>query len=371
MNYLLRLLPYALLGAIWYSNTLSGWWIALGPLTVFGIHPLLDNLIRNKVANDDGPESVKYLNFTLYILPIAITLFLYQGVENFMATESTLERVLLIIGLGTGTGGLGIVGAHELVHRPIAWQRGLGVYLMALVNYTHFRIEHVHGHHKYVSTPDDPATAPFGMNLYAFLPKTLIGSLKSAWDWETNRIKRKTGLDKVLANRMYHYLGYFIALSALFYGAYGVEGLMVFYGQSAFAIFLLEVINYIEHYGLERKRLANGNWEPVKEWHSWDCDYAVTNFSLFNIGKHSNHHARASVEFPYLENKAENPKLSFGYSTAVLLALLPPLWKMIMDPKVIERRNYIESNGAKTQNLGDFSPRFIAKYAKVESPSLQ
>ena len=111
MNYLLRLGPYALLGAIWYGNTLPGWWIALGPLTVFGLHPLLDNLINNKVANDDGPEAVNFLNFTLYILPVAITLFLFHGVEIFMTSESTLERILLIIALGTGTGGLGIVGA--------------------------------------------------------------------------------------------------------------------------------------------------------------------------------------------------------------------------------------------------------------------
>ena len=236
---------------------------------------------------------------------------------------------------------------------------------MALVNYTHFRIEHVHGHHKYVSTPEDPATAPFGISFYEFLPKTLIGSLKSAWNWETNRIKRKKGLNKILANRMYHYFVFFMTLSVLFYATYGSKGLVVFYGQSAFAIFLLEVINYIEHYGLERKRLANGNWEPVKEWHSWDCDYAVTNFTLFNIGKHSNHHAKASVEFPYLENKAENPKLSFGYSTAVLLALFPPLWRMIMDPKVIERRNFIESNGKTSRKPSNFSSRSIAKFADV------
>ncbi len=356
MNYLLRLLPYVLLGGIWYANTLSGWMIALGPIIVFGVHPLLDNLIRNNIANDDGPERASFLNVTLYILPIAITLFLYHGVEKFMASESLLEKILLMISMGTGTGGLGIVGAHELIHRPVAWQRGLGIYLMALVNYTHFRIEHVHGHHKYVSTPEDPASAPFGMTLYQFLPKTIKGSFMSAWNYEAKRVQRKSGLDKILSNRMYHYMLYFIVLSSLFFSIYGLNGLWAFYGQSAFAIFLLEVINYIEHYGLSRSKLSNGNWEPVREWHSWDCDYAVTNFSLFNIGKHSNHHAKASVEFPYLENKEDNPKLSFGYSTAVLLATVPPLWRLIMDPKVMDRRKYIESID-KTQNIGAFQPQ--------------
>jgi len=371
MNYLLRLLPYTLLGGIWWSMTLSGWWTALGPLIIFGLHPALDNLIRNSVANDDGPESVNYLNFTLYILPIAITGFLFHGIEIFLNSTSMVEKFFLIISLGSGTGGLGIVGAHELIHRPVAWQRALGIYLMTLVNYTHFRIEHVHGHHKYVSTPEDPASAPFGMTLYQFLPKTLVGSFKSAWDYETNRIKRKTGLDKIMANRIYHYIAYFAGLSVFFYAVFGATGLFVFYAQSAFAIFLLEVINYIEHYGLMRNKLPNGNWEPVKEWHSWDCDYAITNFSLFNIGKHSNHHAKASVEFPYLENKEENPKLSFGYSTAVLLAVFPPLWKKIMNPKVIERRNFIESMTGKTQNIGAFSSANMPNSSIPEGPSIQ
>lgn len=356
MNYLLRLLPYVLLAGVWYGNTLSGWWIALGPLTVFGIHPLLDNLIRNKIPNDDGAQSAGFLNSTLYVLPIFITFFLLHGVERFTTSEILLEKILLIIGLGTGTGGLGIVAAHELIHRPIAWQRALGIYLMSLVNYTHFRIEHVHGHHRYVSTPEDPASAPLGMTLYEFLPKTLIGSFKSAWDYEAQRVKRKKGFDRFKSNRMFHYALYFIILSIFFGSVFKTQGLMAFYGQSAFAIFLLEVINYIEHYGLSRSKLPNGVWEPVKEWHSWDCDFAVTNFSLFNIGKHSNHHAKASVEFPHLENKEDNPKLSFGYSTAVLLATVPPLWKWIMDPKVLERRKYIESNGDKTQNIGVFQP---------------
>ena len=166
---------------------------------------------------------------------------------------------------------------------------------------------------------------------------------REAWDYENKRTKNKKGIDRLLSHRLYHYLLYFMGLSALFYGIYGSLGLLVFYGQSAFAIFLLEVINYIEHYGLVRKELPSGQWEPVREWHSWDCDFALTNFSLFNIGKHSHHHAKSSVEFPFLENKVENPKLNFGYSTAVLLATIPPLWKKIMDPKVIERRCYIDS----------------------------
>ncbi|MCO4793772.1 MAG: alkane 1-monooxygenase [Bacteriovoracaceae bacterium] len=343
MNYLLRLSPFALLGACWLGNVLGGYLIALGPIVVYGLHPLLDNLIGNRIKNDDGPSSVQFLNITLYILPLFILGFLVHGFVIFEGLSSFSEKLLLIVSIGTGMGGLGITAAHELVHRPVAWQRGLGVFLLALVNYTYFRIEHVHGHHKYVSTPEDPASAPFGMNLYEFLPKSLLGSIKSANDYEKKRLKRRTPLRQVLDNRNFHYLIYAILLTTMSFLFMGLQGIAFFWGQSIVAIFMLETINYIEHYGLERKKLPNGNWEPVKEWHSWDCDYAVTNFSLYNIGKHSNHHARASVEFPYLENKEENPKLSFGYSSAIILAIFPPLWKKIMDPEVIKRRELYSS----------------------------
>ena len=166
-------------------------------------------------------------------------------------------------------GGFGITVSHELVHRKTKWEVGLGVYLLSQVSYAVFRIEHVYGHHKHVATPDDPATAPKGMSIYQFVPKAIYGVFKSALSIE-NKKSEKTEL---VAPSIFSLRIIFYFWNILFISFMGAQGAYIFLGQSLIAITLLELVDYIEHYGLLREKLSNGNYAPVKPKHSWDTNY--------------------------------------------------------------------------------------------------
>ena len=211
---------------------------------------------------------------SLYLWPAYQTLFLFSGIY-FLSTESNpLYLALGSISIGIITGGFGITIAHELVHRPIKWQRGLGVWAFALVNYAAFRIEHVHGHHRNVATPEDPASAQKGENIYLFIPKRLSEYSKEPKKLKTLELPgSKLGLKKVLLHRINQYTFYSLLLSLGVFFLFGAKGVLCFFIQSFIAISLLEMVDFIEHYGLQRKKLENGKYEPVSPEHSWDTNF--------------------------------------------------------------------------------------------------
>lgn len=262
------------------------------------------------------------------------------------APLSPLETAGLLISMGFAGGSMAITTAHELVHRPRAGERAVGLALLALVNYMHFRIEHVHNHHRWVGTPRDPATARFGESLYAFFLRSLPRQHASAWRLEAARLRRRGMTLLHPRNRMLWYLaipaGLALAIGlGLGWGAalfYLVHGLM--------AALLLEIINYLEHYGLERRRLAPApgdpagaeRYEPMGPRHSWNTNSRATNWGLLNLGRHSDHHM--AVERPYqkLRNSADMPQLPAGYPAMFMVALVPPLWRRIMDRRALAWR---------------------------------
>ncbi len=259
------------------------------------------------------------------------------------APLSGVETAGLLISMGFAGGSMAITTAHELVHRPRAGERAVGLALLALVNYMHFRIEHVHNHHRWVGTPRDPATARFGESLYAFFLRSLPRQHASAWRLEAARLRRRGMTPLHPRNRMLWYLaipaGLALAIGlGLGWGAalfYLVHGLMV--------ALLLEIINYLEHYGLERRRLAphaDGaeRFEPMGPRHSWNTNSRATNWGLLNLGRHSDHHM--AVERPYqkLRNSADMPQLPAGYPAMFMVALVPPLWRRIMDKRALAWR---------------------------------
>lgn len=288
-----------------------------GFLFCFVVHPALDLVCGKTEALASTEGRYKNLfSFLLWIyLPIQIfflTLILYWVKVR---TYSYIELTGIILTTGAITGGLGITIAHELVHRKARWERGIGVALLALVNYSHFRVEHVFGHHKHVSTPQDPASARKGETIYAFLPRSIFYSLLSAWKIEA---KRKS----FFRNRLVHYSILAISLALGVYYFSGQTGLYVYLGQSFVAILTLEAINYIEHYGLERKEIRPGVYEPVTELHSWDSHYRMTNWFLFNLGRHAHHHSSPNVPYQELKTSLTENTLRFGYSTEILLAFI-------------------------------------------------
>lgn len=251
---------------------------------------------------------------------------------------SALELLGVTISLGITTGGMGITFAHELIHRPGRFERRMGEALLATVWYMHFAIEHVHGHHRHVGTPRDSATARVGEPSYAFVLRSVTGGISSAWAIETARLARRGRSRWSVHNRMLRYGAIQGTLTILVYAIAGGTGLVLFVGQAVVAVSLLEIINYIEHYGLFRREVAPGRYEAVDAHHSWNSSHRVSNWVLINLARHADHHVSAAKRYPVLQTLDEAPQLPAGYSAMIVLALVPPLWRRVMDPRVAEWR---------------------------------
>jgi alkane 1-monooxygenase len=242
------------------------------------------------------------------------------------------QLVVFALAVGTVTGGMGITIAHELGHRASLLDRVIAKALLVSVCYGHFFVEHVRGHHVRVATPDDPATAPRGMSVYRFIPRSVIGSFAHAWRLERMRLDRAGRSVWQPSNWVLTGSLLSIALLAVAWAVSGPKAALLFTLQAIWAFVLLEIINYVEHYGLQRRRV-DGRYEPVREEHSWNADFAVSNWVLFNLQLHSDHHAHMSKPFEQLRTVPGAPQLPAGYPTMVLLALVPPLWFAVMDPR--------------------------------------
>jgi alkane 1-monooxygenase len=303
-------------------------WITL--VITFLLIPLVDAAVG---APAPGPRSAPA--FARWIprlqLPLQIVL-LVQAVRIAPQLEWG-ELVVFALAVGTVTGSLGITIAHELGHRASRLDRFIAKALLVTVCYGHFFVEHVRGHHVRVATPDDPATAPRGMSVYRFIVRSVIGSFTHAWKLEAMRLERRGRRawdpgNWVLAGTLLS-----VALAVVAGWAAGVQGAALFLLQAAWAFVLLEIVNYIEHYGLQRRCVA-GRYEPVREDHSWNADFTVSNWILFNLQLHSDHHAHMERPYEELRTVPGAPQMPAGYPAMVLLALVPPLWFATMDPRV-------------------------------------
>lgn len=308
------------------------------PFVVFGVVPLLDALLGLDTRNpsDDEARGGRWAFRLLTWLAVPVQGALVLGGAYLLATRpyTLAEIVGLTLSVGVTTGAMGITVAHELVHRTSRLDRFLGQLLLLLVGYMHWGIEHVAGHHKWVATPRDPATSRRGESVFAFVVRSVVGSYRSAVEIERTRgAERGRGPFHPRA-RMLWFTLLPLALGAALVGLLGGTAGAFFFGQSAVAVALLEVVNYVEHYGLRRREIAPGRYERVTPLHSWNASHRLTNWFLFNLQRHSDHHAYPQRPYETLRHFDESPQLPHGYATMVLLALVPPLWRRVMDPRV-------------------------------------
>jgi len=252
------------------------------------------------------------------------------------------QYIGFIVGLGIASGGLGITIAHELIHKSSRFEQTLGKIILVSVCYGHFFVEHLSGHHKRVSTPHDPASSQFGESFYMFWPRTVFGSFKSAWHLEDLRLKKKGLSAWNIQNQIIHFILSSIGFALTCYRFFGIPGVKFFFLQSFVAFTLLEIVNYIEHYGLERKEVTKGTFAKVTPMHSWNAAYTVSNYFLFKLQRHSDHHANAGRRYQILRSFENSPQMPHGYPGMILLALVPPFWFKVMDPKVIEYKRKAE-----------------------------
>lgn len=333
------LLPLLILG----TAGLGGAWMWIPVLVLYGGVPVIDALVSQNPLHP-SPEDVINLEqnrwfraVTWLWVPTHVALVVWAA--NLASTMPVgWEWAGLLVSVGSTGGAIGITFAHELVHRSGRAERAMGDVLLALVSYPHFAIEHVHGHHRHVATPADPATARLGEGFYRFLPRTTFGGITHAWAIERERLSRKGRRVWHPSNTMFRYALTMAALYTMAWWLWGGPGLGFFILQGVVAFVLLEGINYVEHYGLVRREESPGRYERVAPRHSWDSSHRISNWLLINLARHSDHHMIASRRYPALSTRDQAPQLPAGYGTMLLLALVPPLWRKLMDPKVMRLR---------------------------------
>ena len=310
------------------------------PVVVFGIIPVLDMLLGKDSLNPDEETDVPrmvgerfYKAITLGWVAGFAALLVWSMLELASGTFSLVGSIGWIVSIGI-VGGLGINVAHELIHKDEKLETRAGGFLLSLVCYAGFKVEHLRGHHVHVSTPEDASSSRYNQSLYNFLPQAYMRNFLNAWKLEAERLQRKG--QKALSWRNELIWWYSISALALagFTIAFGWLGAVFFLGQSFIAFTLLEIVNYLEHYGLHRRKLDNGRYERTGPEHSWNSNYFLTNVFLFHLQRHSDHHAWAKRRYQILRHHDVAPQLPAGYSAMIVLAMVPPLWRRVMNPRV-------------------------------------
>jgi alkane 1-monooxygenase len=345
-----RALPFwtalGLIPLIWLAALFGGWTIALVPVMTWYLFSILDAVVGLDVSNADPDATDDDLYWyrlltTIWVPAQVLTVF---GLLWYVPQAQHLglaERIFLFFGVGVVTGTVGINYSHELMHQKNKLERWLADILLAMVLYSHFRSEHLLVHHQYVATPRDPVTAHYNEGFHRFYPRVLRQSLKSAFRAEKSLLARKDRPWTDTSNPFFRYwlLQAGFLLLAILLG--GWAGLGLFLVQAGVAIWQLELVNYIEHYGLTRKHLGDGKYEHVQPRHSWNASQRASNWLLINLQRHSDHHYKPNRRFPVLQTYSANeaPQLPHGYPVMTMVAMIPPLWRRMMNPRVRQWRD--------------------------------
>lgn len=317
-----------------------GIWSFLTPVVTFGLIPIIEVFTPEATNNLSEQENnqkkillffdvLLYLN--VFLVYGVLILGLYQLTQQNLATWEVVG-VLFSMGIILGSNGINV--AHELGHRENFIATMMAKLLLIPNFYTHFTIEHNYGHHSKVATPEDPATARLNQNLYHFWFQSATGQYINAW-----KLAQKipfTNRYALLKNEMY--LNTFLQLVyiVLIFFIFGSTGLFMAIIAGIIGFLLLETINYIEHYGLQREQRKSGRYVPVKETHSWNSNHMLGRILLYELTRHSDHHFRAQKKYQILEYHEVSPQLPFGYPTSMLLAAFPPIWFKLMNKRVKE-----------------------------------
>jgi alkane 1-monooxygenase len=324
----------------------GGMWNYLTLLFAFVILPVLDQLIGTDPSNVpekevERVESEYFYRFVIYLwtyLQFAMIVWGAYAVTTYRLSN-VWEWIGFIVSFSLITGGIGITVAHELGHKKSPLERLYARLLLITVCYMHFTIEHNRGHHVSVATPEDPATARRDQSFFSFWLRSVFLGYVHAWKLEKERLNKK-GLSLFSTkNEMLWCAVLPILLCALLTLVFSRnreywQVPLFFFSQSVFAFTLLELVNYVEHYGILRREISPGKYERVNPLHSWNSSHLLSNFFLFQLQRHSDHHVYAHKRYQVLDHHDESPQLPFGYSTMIILALVPPLWYTVMNRRL-------------------------------------
>jgi alkane 1-monooxygenase len=327
---------YLSVGIMLFSLMKGGAWVIIAPLYVFAFIPILELILPFSEKNmSKAEEEVAKKDITYDLVVYSVVVLQYALLFYFLNRigDGTLrwwEIGVMIFTFGIACGVLGINVAHELGHRNSWYEQTLSKMLLLTSLYMHFFIEHNRGHHKNVSTDEDPASSRYGENIYAFFIRTVRDSWFSAWHIESERLKKANIPFWSFQNEMLMYQFIQVGFLAVIAFIWGWK-VMLFYTASAIVGFLLlETVNYIEHYGLRRKKIDGEYYEKVMPVHSWNADHPIGRIMLFELTRHSDHHYMASRKYQVLRHFDNSPQMPTGYPGMMVLSFFPPVWFAIM-----------------------------------------
>lgn len=329
------------LAFFWVTVTGFGGMWYLGPFLVFGLFPVLDMAIGLDRTNP--PDSVlkfleqdRYYRWCTYVfIPIQYAGLVFACWMWAYGDLSLVENIGLALTMAM-VGGIAINTAHELGHKRASSEKWLSRIALAQTGYGHFFIEHNRGHHVKVATPEDPASSRLGEGFWAFLPRTVVGSLRSAWGIETTRLDRLGKSHWGVHNDILSAWAMTVVLFGGLTIAFGPVVLPYLLVQAVIGFSLLEVVNYLEHYGLLRQKREDGRYERCLPAHSWNSNNVASNVLLYHLQRHSDHHANPTRRYQALRHVDEAPQLPTGYAGMIVLAWFPPLWRRVMDPRLLD-----------------------------------
>jgi alkane 1-monooxygenase len=312
-----------------------------GPVLVFGIFPLLDLAVGLDARNP--PDSVikaleqdRYYRWCTYAyIPVQYAGLMFACWEWSSGDLSVVESIGLALTVAM-VSGIAINTAHELGHKRASLERWLSKVALAQSGYGHFFIEHNRGHHVRVATPEDPASSRLGESFYRFWPRTVSGSLRSAWELERARLTRLESSMWTPRNDILSAWAMTVVLFGALVAVFGLVVLPYLVIQAVLGFSLLEVVNYLEHYGLLRRRREDGRYERTQPEHSWNSNNTASNVLLYHLQRHSDHHANPVRRYQALRHVEQAPQLPTGYAGMILVAAFPPLWRRIMDHRVLD-----------------------------------
>jgi alkane 1-monooxygenase len=330
------LLAYIVPAITAYSFTQMGAWSWATVYFVFVVVPILEWALPTSTANtapeEEAPRSsIRFFDWLLY--SNALILYGIVGWYLYLVALQPLsfqEWLGLTLSAGLIVGAEGINVAHELGHRNTIFEQNLAKFMLMPALYQHFFIEHNRGHHKNVATDLDPASARRGELVFSFWWRSISGSWLSAWALERARLDKMGQPFWSAENMMLRFQGYQLLWLLGIYTFFGTPGLLGAVGIALIGVLLLETVNYLEHYGLRRRLLSTGHYEPVGPAHSWNSNHEVGRILLYELTRHSDHHFKSTRKYQILRHIDESPQLPFGYPTAVVISLVPPLWFAIM-----------------------------------------
>jgi alkane 1-monooxygenase len=344
-------LPFILFIAAGYAFQASGWQVWIPMILVWILIPSLELLIAPRPENLSGAEEEmarqdRIYDYLLYLCVPAQYFLLYQFLISMQESDlSTWERVGRIGAMGILCGSFGINVAHELGHRVNRFEQTLAKSLLLTSLYMHFFTEHNKGHHKRVATPEDPSSARYGEMIYTFWFRTVIMGYFSAWHIANEESLKKGRWKFRIQNEMVQFQLIQLLFVGGIYWVFGGWVLLYFLAAAGMGILLLETVNYIEHYGLQRKSTGAGKYERAMPAHSWNSDHMIGRLFLFELSRHSDHHYLASRKYQLLRHHDQAPQMPTGYPGMMLLSLVPPAWFAVMNPRISRMAETGQSEG--------------------------